>query len=191
MIIGVNNHPAYGTVKDEYYICNLLWKDKGCRLYFIFRILHDMGGCHRRFLLLKQGMAPAGEIEVYDGPYVYSGIDDDPNIRVDGGDMHGPKASIKGLFGDYIGRKYALKSGESCRIGRDSSCDIQIRLPKVSRIHCSVKFLPDGRFEVVDTSYNGTFYENAALPNGVATVVKAGGCLVIGEADNVLELKVD
>ncbi|MCI9546168.1 MAG: hypothetical protein HFH60_05710 [Lachnospiraceae bacterium] len=51
--------------------------------------------------------------------------------------------------------------------------------------------MSDGRFEVLDTSYNGTFYENAALPNGVATVVKAGRCLVIGEADNVLELKAD
>ena len=58
-------------------------------------------------------------------------------------------------------------------------------------LHSSVKFLSDGRFEVLDTSYNGTFYENAALPNGVATVVKAGRWLVIGEADNVLELKAD
>lgn len=100
------------------------------------------------------------------------------------------KACIEGLFGDYIGKKYILRVGENCRIGRDSGCDIQLRHLKVSRIHCAVKLLPDGRFEITDSSYNGTFYENTPLPNGVPTIVEGGGMLVAGDAKNVLSLKV-
>lgn len=101
------------------------------------------------------------------------------------------EANIEGMFGEYIGKKYILRTGESCKIGRDSGCDIQLHHSKVSRIHCSVKLLPDGRFEVTDYSYNGTFYENKALPSNAASIVQAGGLLVIGDADNVFALNID
>lgn len=100
------------------------------------------------------------------------------------------KACIEGLFGDYIGRRYILRVGENCRIGRDPGCEIQLSHSKVSRIHCAVKLLPDGRFEVTDRSSNGTYYENNALPNGEATVVDAGGMLVVGCPDNVFSLNI-
>ena len=99
------------------------------------------------------------------------------------------KAEIEGLFGNYKGKTFVFRGDESCRIGRDSGCDIQISHPKVSRIHCAVRALPDGKFEITDYSYNGTFYENIALPNGKAVVVQAGGMLVLGSADNVFLLK--
>lgn len=103
---------------------------------------------------------------------------------------HGMTAEIQGLFGDYVGKKYTLRPGESCRIGRDSGCDIQLHSSKVSRIHCSVKLLPKGKFELTDYSYNGTYYENKTLPNGTSTIVEPGGLLAVGNADNVFSLTI-
>lgn len=139
------------------------------------------------FLILKQARAiPEGTVTPF-GKEVprYRSVE-----RADVPDCQGsPKAEIEGMFGNYKGKTFVFRGDESCRIGRDSGCDIQISHPKVSRIHCAVKALPDGKFEVTDYSYNGTFYENIALPNGKAVVVQAGGMLVLGSADNVFLLK--
>ena len=42
---------------------------------------------------------------------------------------------------------------------------------------------------MTDYSYNGTYYENIALPNGKAVNVQPGGKLVAGSTDNVFCLK--
>lgn len=154
------------------------------------------------FLILKQAEAVTG---IYEAPRDYGGPDgqdfykEGPRTQIGAEEFityagfereaeSGPRGSIEGLFGDYMGKRYTLKPGESCRIGRDAGCEIQLHHSKVSRIHCAVKFLPDGRFEVTDYSYNGTFYENRALTNGIAEIVEAGGMLVVGDADNVFSL---
>ena len=155
----------------------VIWgKAKLLGFMFFFLFCMGWGLATGVFLLLKQSgaAAPVPRPE----PYIpYADI--------------GAQGSVEGLFGDFAGKKYRLKPGESCKIGRDPGCEIRILHRQVSRIHCLVKFLPDGRFEVMDMSYNGTFYENEALPNGVAVTVEAKGKLVIGEADNVLTLNVE
>ncbi len=103
---------------------------------------------------------------------------------------HAPQVRVEGLFGECKGKVYILRPGESCRIGRDTGCDIQIHHAKVSRIHCAVKLLPDGQLELTDYSYNGTYYENKALPNNVPAAVNPGGLLAVGNADNVFSLKI-
>lgn len=99
--------------------------------------------------------------------------------------------SIVGLFGACQGQTFELHSGEVCRIGRESVCNIQIKHPKVSRVHCTVCRLPDGMYQITDTSTNGTFYNNKRLEKNVPTKVPPGGTLVVGEADNVLQLNVN
>ena len=142
------------------------------------------------FLILKQAQAvPEGTVvlngEVRKKETRYRPVESGKSPVQSGSS----KAEIEGLFGNYKGKTFVFRGDESCRIGRDSGCDIQISHPKVSRIHCAVRALPGGKFEVTDYSYNGTFYENIALPNGKAVVVQAGGMLVIGSADNVFLLK--
>lgn len=142
------------------------------------------------FLILKQAQAvPEGTVvlngEVRKKETRYRPVESGKSPVQSGSS----KAEIEGLFGNYKGKTFVFRGDESCRIGRDSGCDIQISHPKVSRIHCAVKALPGGKFEVTDYSYNGTFYENIALPNGQAVVVQAGGMLVLGSADNVFLLK--
>ncbi len=158
---------------------------------FFFLFCAGWGSATAVFLILKQSAASAQGTGYYEEPALIASDTYIPYTKVGVQSEYEPQGSIKGLFGDFIGKKYTLRPGETCKIGRDSGCDIQIKHRKVSRIHCLVKFLPDGRFEVMDISYNGTFYENEALPNGVAVTVNAGGNLVIGEADNVLALHVE
>lgn len=96
---------------------------------------------------------------------------------------------IEGQFGAYQGRRSELYAGRIYKIGRESGCEIQVNHPKVSRIHCTVCKLPNGGYQITDCSSNGTFYDNIKLQKGVAMEVKPGGLLVLGEADNVLQLK--
>lgn len=161
----------------------VIWgKAKLLGFMFFFLFCMGWGLATGVFLLLKQAGAAASVPCPKDYiPYA--------DIGVQG--VHEPQGSVEGLFGDFVGKKYRLKPGESCKIGRDSGCEIRILHRQVSRVHCLVKFLPDGRFEVTDMSYNGTFYENETLPSGVAVTVEAKGKLVIGEADNVLALNVE
>lgn len=95
---------------------------------------------------------------------------------------------IEGVFGGFQGKQISLNPGQVCKIGREAGCDIQLEHPKVSRIHCTVCMAPDGRYQITDYSYNGTFYENKRLSKNIMEEVEPGGMLVIGEADNVLLL---
>ncbi len=96
---------------------------------------------------------------------------------------------IQGVFGDYQGKTYELHSGQVCTIGRESNCDIQIRHAKVSRLHCTISKTADGMYQITDRSTNGTFYDNKRLQKNMPVKVFSGGMLVVGEADNVLQLK--
>ena len=100
-----------------------------------------------------------------------------------------PVGVIEGQFGAYQGRRSELYTGKLYKIGRESGCEIQVNHPKVSRIHCTVCKLPNGRYQITDCSSNGTFYDNIKLQKGIATEVNSGGLLVLGEPDNVLQLK--
>lgn len=75
-----------------------------------------------------------------------------------------------------------------CKIGRESTCDIQLFHPKISRLHCTVTLLENGNLVITDYSANGTFYGNRQMPNGEAIEVRPGDKLVVGEADNVIQL---
>ena len=97
--------------------------------------------------------------------------------------------AIDGLNGEYVGRRFSLHAGEICRIGRDSGCNIRLRHEKVSRMHCSVTIMPDGRYQILDSSSNGTYYNNCMLQKGIVTVVDRGGLLVVGAPDNVFQLQ--
>ena len=100
--------------------------------------------------------------------------------------MHGV---IEGIYGVFKGKQVTLHPGEVCRIGRETGCNIQLAHPKVSRVHCMISMTSNGRYQITDYSYNGTFYENKRLSKNIMEEVNPGGMLVIGEASNVLRLK--
>ena len=93
------------------------------------------------------------------------------------------------MFGSYQGKKYSFATGIWCKIGRDVSCEIQVTHPQVSRIHCQVQKMPSGKYQIVDCSSNGTYYNNIALEKGKTYLVPKGAIIVLGDADNVLQLQ--
>ncbi len=95
---------------------------------------------------------------------------------------------VEGLFGSYQGKKYPLTMGILCKIGRDASCEIQLTHQQVSRIHCTVQMMPGGKYQVMDCSSNGTYYNNAALEKGKTYLLPKGAIIVLGDPDNVLRL---
>lgn len=100
------------------------------------------------------------------------------------------QGTIEGIFGDFKGKQLSLNLGHTYKIGREAGCDIQLVHPKVSRVHCIIRVMPSGGYQITDYSYNGTFYENQRLPKNITQEVEPGGMLVIGEADNVLRLNI-
>ncbi|MGN1164958.1 MAG: FHA domain-containing protein [Lachnospiraceae bacterium] len=105
-------------------------------------------------------------------------------------DYSQPYAIIEGANGVFRGKRYRLEIGHLCRIGRDSTCDIQINHPQISHEHCTIVLLSNGKLSITDYSKNGTFYKDIQLPTGVAYDVNPGGWLALGGTDNVFSLKV-
>ncbi|QMU62572.1 MAG: FHA domain-containing protein [Gammaproteobacteria bacterium] len=57
------------------------------------------------------------------------------------------------------GKKHVLTTDkDTCKVGRDPSCDIIIQNKFVSRMHAQI-ILKDGKFLVEDSSFNGTYIE--------------------------------
>lgn len=103
---------------------------------------------------------------------------------------HTPCAGyIYGAFGVYQGQMYPMYLGQECVVGRKTGSDIQIVHGEISRVHCVIKMLPDGVYQVTDYSSNGTYYNNKRLKYGDPYRLPKGALLALGDADNVLELK--
>ncbi|MFH7597247.1 FHA domain-containing protein [Streptomyces racemochromogenes] len=85
------------------------------------------------------------------------------------------------VAGPDAGGVHLLHPG-SVRIGRSADADVPLDDPDVSRLHCTVTVMPDGRVAVADLgSTNGTTLDGA--PVGVRAVPLAPGALLrIGES---------
>ncbi|MFJ7269857.1 FHA domain-containing protein [Streptomyces sp. NPDC099050] len=105
-----------------------------------------------------------------------------PDVRADGtaaalGD--GPQLHV--VAGPDAGGVHLLHPG-AIRIGRSADADVPLDDPDVSRLHCTVTVLPDGRVAVADLgSTNGTTLDGAAV--GAERVALAPGALLrVGES---------
>ncbi|MCX5406908.1 FtsK/SpoIIIE domain-containing protein [Streptomyces sp. NBC_00335] len=107
-----------------------------------------------------------------------------PDVRTDGtaaatalGD--GPQLHV--VAGPDAGGVHLLHPG-AIRIGRSADADVPLDDPDVSRLHCTVTVLPDGRVAVADLgSTNGTTLDGAVV--GAERVALAPGALLrVGES---------
>jgi transcriptional regulator of acetoin/glycerol metabolism len=78
----------------------------------------------------------------------------------------------------------------SITIGRDPSCALSLKDAELSRRHCDVAYLGDGRFRIIDHgSQNGTYVNERAVSadgrivDGEPIVVRAGGSVFLLERD--------
>ena len=69
---------------------------------------------------------------------------------------------------------------EECLLGRDEGCDIQIRLPTVSKEH--VKLVYDGAVNIIALSEtNDTKLNGVAIPNGTPVLLYQSDIFTIGD----------
>ncbi|MFI6145956.1 FHA domain-containing protein [Streptomyces sp. NPDC051109] len=90
-------------------------------------------------------------------------------------------AQLHVVAGPDAGGVHLLHPG-AIRIGRSADADVPLDDPDVSRLHCAVTVMPDGRVAVADLgSTNGTTVDGAAV--GARPVALAPGALLrIGES---------
>ncbi|WP_314253038.1 FHA domain-containing protein [Streptomyces kutzneri] len=90
-------------------------------------------------------------------------------------------AQLHVVAGPDAGGVHLLHSGQ-IRVGRSSDADVPLDDPDVSRLHCAVTVIPDGRVAVADlNSTNGTTLDGA--PVGAQPVALPPGALLrVGES---------
>lgn len=90
----------------------------------------------------------------------------------------GRRVLVEGRGGLVDGVKVVLRSGVPLAVGRSRSCDLSFRraagfrrrpdredllrsreFNRLSRVHCELTLLADGRVEVLDLSHNGTWVD--------------------------------
>ena len=106
----------------------------------------------------------------------------DPDSSRGGVATESPRLLVIGSGGILEGIRQMVRPGGTLVLGRSRSCDVSMRrspgflahsrplsllksepFRKISRIHCEVTLLPDGRIEVRDLSRNGTFVDGATV----------------------------
>ena len=123
---------------------------------------------------------------------------DEPN---GGGDVEAPgrpssrapRVLVEGRGGLLDGVKIPLRTGVPLAVGRSRSCDLSFRkapgfarrgdkekflrspeFNRLSRIHCEMTLLGDGRVEVRDLSHNGTWVEGDRVHGSVVVDLRHG-----------------
>lgn len=95
-----------------------------------------------------------------------------------GAEPRPPRLRVEGRGTILEGVRRHLERGQVLVVGRSRSCDISLRktpgflghpdpvrllasqpFNRVSRVHCEIHYLPDGRVEVRDLSRNGTWVD--------------------------------
>jgi pSer/pThr/pTyr-binding forkhead associated (FHA) protein len=93
-----------------------------------------------------------------------------------------PRVVVVGQGGVLDGERRALVPGATLVVGRSRSCHLSLRkcrrflasdeqpellasegFRRVSRVHCEIAYLPDGRVEIRDLSRNGTLVDGRRL----------------------------
>ena len=93
-----------------------------------------------------------------------------------------PVLVVEGAGGLLEGERCELARGETLVVGRSRSCQLSLRrvrgfrsrrdqeellgsprFRRVSRVHCEIAHLPDGRAEIRDLSRNGTLVDGRRL----------------------------
>lgn len=92
------------------------------------------------------------------------------------------------IQGEYQGGVFAVPVSTTVSIGRDKSCNIILNHQKVSRLHCIVYAAPEGGYQVMDYSSNGTYVNGALIQKNIPFHACSGQCVAIGRSGNVFQL---
>lgn len=104
-------------------------------------------------------------------------------------DAEAQAGCLVGCKGEYQGASIPIE-GELV-IGRDeTSCQVVIKRPDISRKHCTVRYNGEGTYTVTDYSSNGIYDEEGnAFPKNVPVACGFGTVIVIAKSGNEFLLK--
>lgn len=131
-----------------------------------------------------------GEVTPARAPQIQG--DDSVTVSMSSFEKPSVGGKIEGILGMYAGAEIPVDAGIELIIGRDeSSANIIIKNPKVSRKHCGIRFnVFDGNYIITDYSTNGVKYKNGQkFPKNTPVVCKAGTVIVISDSGNEFILK--
>lgn len=102
-------------------------------------------------------------------------------------------AQIKILSGSMLGMDFPIRDGEILYLGKDPSHTnivFSSDYKKISRLHCSVEYKADTqKFYVVDTSLNGTYFENhRRFQKGKRTPLASGTIIYLADEQGKIQL---
>lgn len=93
------------------------------------------------------------------------------------------------ISGNTQGKRHLVQVGVMYSVGRSSSCQIQLQHTRISRLHCKIRLLPNGLYQVADYSSNGTWCNNQRMEKGRVYTLQRGTLLSVGRLDIVLMLQ--
>lgn len=91
--------------------------------------------------------------------------------------------------GEYQGGIFEVPTSSTISIGRDMSCNIILSHPKISRLHCMIYANPEGGYQVMDYSSNGTYVNQMPITKGTPFYAASGQTITIGKSGNVFQLR--
>ena len=93
------------------------------------------------------------------------------------------------IQGEYQGGVFEVPLSSTVSIGRDMSCNIILSHPKISRLHCMVYANPEGGYQVMDYSSNGTYVNQMPITKGTPFYATSGQTITIGKSGNIFQLR--
>lgn len=91
--------------------------------------------------------------------------------------------------GEYQGGIFEIPVSSTISIGRENNCNIILNHPKISRLHCMVYASPEGGYQVMDYSSNGTYVDQMPITKGTPFYAMSGQTITIGKSGNVFQLR--
>ncbi len=92
------------------------------------------------------------------------------------------------IQGEYQGGMFEIPVSSTVSIGRDKDCNIVLNHEKISRLHCMVFAAPEGSYQVMDYSSNGTYVNGTLIQKGVPFHAVSGQNIAIGKSGNIFQL---
>ena len=82
--------------------------------------------------------------------------------------------------------RFSFEKTDRAVVGRDPASDIWIAASHISRTHAELALRPDGKFDVIDMSSNGTYRDGERLPRGIPITVP--GELIVIDLNSGIQL---
>lgn len=93
------------------------------------------------------------------------------------------------IQGEYQGGIFEVPVSSTISIGRENGCNIILSHPKISRLHCMVYANPEGGYQVMDYSSNGTYVNQMPIMKGTPFYATSGQTIAIGKSGNVFQFR--